>query len=184
MSDAMKTRPLCSGLLLVLLAVGDAAAQNSAAPTSNERAAVSWQVSAGVESFSFRDNARSRPPVDGSPMAWRGHGPALTLDYSRRRPFRLHQFELTASSNGGFVYDTGVGLSKRGSDDGASFLFGQYDYRRYLARQVGLSGLRGGVGVRGLGGRRTLRHTFGGGIDLSDTTVTATGAFVATLRFA
>ena len=187
----MKNRPtlagwgrFCSALLLLLFTVDDAAAQSSASPTSSAPPVISWQASAGVETFSFRDIAKSRPPVDGSPVAWRGQGPALTVDYSRRRPFRLHQFELTASSNGGFVYDTGVGITRRGSDDGATFVFGQYDYRRYLARKVGLDGLRAGIGVRGLGGRRMLHHTFGGGIELSDTALTATGAFVATLRFA
>jgi hypothetical protein len=169
--------------LLVTVSVTVVRAQTPPAP-GGEAPAVAWRVSAGYESFVFRDNAKSRPPVDGSPLAWRGQGPALTVDYSRRRRFRLHRFELTASSNGGFVYDTGVSITQRGSGDGASFLFGQYDYRRYLARKVGLNGLRAGVGARGLGGRRTLRHTFGGGVELSDTTVTATGAFVATLRFA
>jgi hypothetical protein len=175
---------LCSALLLVLFTVDDAAAQPPTSPTGNAPPVVNWRATAGVETFSFRDIAKSRPPVDGSPVAWRGQGPAVTVDYSRRRPFRLHRFELTASSNGGFVYDTGVGVTSRGSGDGATFVFGQYDYRRYLARMVGLNGLRAGVGVRGLGGRRMLRHTFGGGVELSDTTLTATGAFVATLRFA
>jgi hypothetical protein len=169
--------------LLLTVSVTAVRAQTPPAP-GGDAPAVAWRVSAGHESFAFRDNARSRPPVDGSPMAWRGQGPALTVDYSRRRPFRLHRFELTASSNGGFVYDTGVSITQRGSGDGASFLFGQYDYRRYLSHTIWLNGLHAGVGVRGLGGRRTLRHTFGGGVELSDTTLAATGAFVAALRFA
>src|SRR4030095_8129857 len=89
--------------------------------------AVMWRASAGYEAFAFRDIARSRPPVDGSPIVWRGDGPAVTLDYSRRRPVRLHRFELTASTNRDFVYDTGVIVTSRPSADSASFVSGQYD---------------------------------------------------------
>lgn len=166
------TRTLALALVLLCPAAAYAQAESSA-----------WRVSAGFESFAFRDLARSRPPVDGSQNVWRGDGPAVTVDYSRRRPFRLHRFEWTTTSNGSFVYDTGVSVTARPPGDGASFLFVQYDYRRYLRKTVGLAGLHGGVGVRGIGGRRTLRHNFSGGIELSDTIVTGTGAFVAALRF-
>lgn len=163
---------LLSALILLLVPFGTARAQD-----------VTWRVSAGLESFAFRDIARSRPPVDGSAIVWRGQGPAVTVDYSRRRPFRLHRFEVTTTSNGGFVYDTGVSVTARPPGDGASFLFVQYDYRRYLRKTLGFAGLHGGVGVRGIGGRRTLRHNFSGGIELSDAIVTGTGALVAALRF-
>ncbi len=161
-------------LALVLVCPAAAVAQTQAS---------AWRVSAGYESFAFRDLARSKPPVDGSAVVWRGQGPALTVDYGWRRQFRLHRFEVTTTSNRGFVYDTGVSVTARPSRDSASFLFTQYDYRWYLRKAVGLAGLHGGVGVRGIGGRRTLRHNFGGGIELSDTIVTGTGAFVAVLRF-
>jgi hypothetical protein len=145
--------------------------------------AVTWRASAGHESFAFQDLAKSKPPVDGSPIVWRGDGPVVTLEYSRRRPFRLHRFELTASSNGDFVYDTGVSVTRRPDADTASFLNGHYDYRRYFGRRVWLTGLHAGVGVRGIGARRTLRHSYGGGVELTESVVTGTGALVGTLRF-
>jgi hypothetical protein len=145
--------------------------------------AVTWRASAGYEAFAFRDIARSRPPVDGSPIVWRGDGPAVTLDYSRRRPVRLHRFELTASTNRDFVYDTGVIVTSRPSADSASFVSGQYDYRRYFGRRVWLTGLHASVGGRGIGGRRTLRHAFGGGVEMTETDVLGTIALVGTLRF-
>jgi hypothetical protein len=170
--------------ILVALPLDAARAQTSTPSPPAERAVATWRLSAGYESFAFRDLARSKPPVDGSPIVWRGDGPAMTLDYSRRRPFRLHRFDVTASSNGEFVYDTGVSVTSRPAADAASFLTGHYDYRRYFGRRMGLTGLHAGVGVRAIGARRTLRHTFGGDVELTETIVSGTGALVGTLRFA
>jgi hypothetical protein len=169
--------------IAIALPLDAASAQTRTPSSAADGLAVTWRASAGRESFAFQDLAKSRPPVDGSPIVWRGEGPALTLDYSRRRPFRLHRFELTASTNGDFVYDTGVSVASRPAADAASFLTGQYDYRRYFGRRVWLTGLHAGVGVRGIGGRRTLRHTFGGDVELTETDVTGTIALVGTLRF-
>src|SRR5262245_1917779 len=110
---------LRSGLvlaLLVMLRSNPAHAQD-----------VTWRVSAGQEWFAVRDIARSKPPVDGSPVVWRGDGPALTIDRSQRRPFRLHRFDLTVSSNGRFEYYSGIGVSSRPTGDHASFVSGYYD---------------------------------------------------------
>src|SRR5262249_30863955 len=105
-----------------------------------------WRATAGYEAFSFRDNASSRPPGDGSPVRWQGTGFVVTVDYERARPLRLHRFAFTASSDGSFEYDTGIGTVPRPSSDGASFFEGQYEYRRYLARELGVGGLRAGIG--------------------------------------
>lgn len=142
-----------------------------------------WHVSAGRESFAFRDTARNSPPVDGSPVRWRGSGPIVTVEYDRTRPLRRHQFELTLSSNGGFVYETSVDVSARPPDDAARFLALRYDYRRYLARTLGIDGLRPAIGVRGIGERRTLHHQYGGDIALTQTDVTGTIGFVAAVQF-
>lgn len=176
------TGVLATATIVVALPLQEVRAQTPLPSPRADAPAVTWRGSAGYESFAFRDLARSKPPVDGSPVVWRGSGPAVTLDYSRRRPFRLHRFELTASSNGDFVYDTGVSVTARPAADTASFATGQYDYRRYFGRRLGLAGLRAGVGVRGMGGRRMLRHTFGGDVELTETDVTGTIALVGTLR--
>ena len=177
------TGVLAAAAIVVALPLDAARAQTPTPSSGADSPAVTWRASAGHESFAFRDLARSKPPVDGSPIVWRGDGPAVTLDYSRRRPFRLHRFELTASTNGDFVFDTGVSVTSRPAADAASFVTGQYDYRRYFGRRVWLTGLHAGVGVRGIGGRRTLRHTFGGDVELTETDVTGTIALVGTLRF-
>src|SRR5262245_5954435 len=115
--------------LLAMAAMALAATAGAQTPASGGDApSVTWRASAGHESYAFQDLARSKPPVDGSPIVWRGGGPVVSVDYSRRRPFRLHRFEWTATSNGGFVYDTAVGVTPRPSNDAASFVFVEYDY--------------------------------------------------------
>jgi len=144
---------------------------------------ITWRATAGYETFSFRDIASSSPPVDGSPVRWQGTGVVVTAGYERARPLRLHRFEFTASSDGSFEYDTGIGTVPRPSSDGASFVEGQYDYRRYLARELGVSGLHAGIGVRGAGERRVLEHHYGGDVTLNETDVTGSIAIVAALRY-
>src|SRR5262245_48764275 len=142
----------------------------------------SWQASAGVESFTYRDVARSRPPIDGSPVAWRGSGPTFSVIYDRTQPFRLRRIEITASSNGSFGYDTGVGVTALRADDSATFFSGSYDYRRYFNHHLLFDGLQAGIGIRGLGERRRLRHEYAG-VEVTETDVSGTAAWVAVLRF-
>ena len=144
---------------------------------------VVWRASAGYDQFAFRDVAKSRPPVDASPVRWRGRGPIVTFEYERVRPLRLLQVEVTASTAGDFQYETGVGVAARPRDDSASFVEGHYDYRRYLARPIVVRGLSAGVGVRGIGERRLLRHHFDDHIELTETNVASSIAAVASLRF-
>jgi len=166
----------------IVVALGVAMAPLAAHAQSAEPPQSAWRASAGYETFSFRDVASSSPPVDGSPLRWEGSGPIVTVDYERARPLRLHRFEASVSSHGDFSYATGAGSVPRPSDDGASFLEGQYDYRRYLARELGVRGLHAGVGVRGAGERRVLTHHYGG-VTLTDTDLSASAGIVATLRF-
>jgi hypothetical protein len=142
-----------------------------------------WRATAGSQTFAFRDIARSKPPVDASPVEWEGSGPIVTVDYDRARPLRLHRFEVTASTSGSFFYQTGIGTTPASSDDHASFFEGQYDYRRYLARELGVAGLHAGVGVRGGGERRRLEHHYSGGVTVNETTVNGSIAIVAALRY-
>ena len=163
---------LLSALILLLVPLDAARAQD-----------VTWRVSAGHESFAFRDIARSKPPVDGSPVVWRGGGPAVTVGHERSRPFRLHRFEATASTDGGFVYDTGLDVTARPSGDSAAFITGRYDYLRHLRRHLFVEGLQASIGVRGLGERRVLRHHYAGDATLQETGATGTIFYIAALRF-
>src|SRR5262245_3427683 len=141
-----------------------------------------WTASGGVESFIYRDVARSRPPIDGSPVEWRGSGPTWSVIYDRPQPFRLRRIEITASLNGSFKYDTGVDVPSLSGDDSAKFFSGSYDYRRYFKRHLLIDGLQAGLGVRGLGERRVLRHEYAG-VGVTESDVSGTIAYVAVLRF-
>jgi len=167
----MRLRSVLGAAVVVLLPLDCAHAQGSA-----------WRIWAGHESFTFRDVASSKPPVDGSPVVWRGDGPTLTAGHERSRPFRLHRFEVTASTDGGFVYDTGVDVTPRPGGDSATFVAGRYDYLRYLRRHLFVDGLQAAIGVRGLGERRVLKHHYGGDVALDETDVTGTIAYIAALR--
>jgi hypothetical protein len=166
----------------IVIALGVAMTPLAAGAQSAEPPQSAWRASAGYETFSFRDVASSSPPVDGSPLRWEGSGPIVTVDYDRARPLRLHRFGASVSSHGDFSYETGAGTVPRPSDDGTSFLEGQYDYRRYLARELGVRGLRAGVGVRGAGERRVLTHHYGG-VTLTETDLSGSVGVVAALRF-
>ena len=161
------------GLCLAL----PAAAQAQTAPADG-----TWRAWAGHDTFRFRDTAKSSPPVDGSPVEWRGGGPILGLDWDRERPFRLHRVNLAFSAAGGFEYDTGIGTIPQPGEESARFLEGGYEYRRYFARAIGIRSLHAGIGVRGGGERRTFERRRGGN-QLTDTTTAGSIAGVAALRF-
>ena len=137
---------------------------------------------AGYDTFRYRDTAKSSPPVDASPVAWRGAGPILGLDWDRERPFRLHRVNVAFSAAGGFVYDTGIGTIPRPEEESARLLEGGYEYRRYFARAIGIRSLHAGIGVRGGGERRAFERRRGGN-ELTATTSAGSIAGVAALRF-
>ena len=103
-------------LMAVCLAL-PAAAQAQTAPADG-----TWRAWAGHDTFRLRDTAKSSPPVDGSPVEWRGAGPILGLAWDRERPFRLHRFDVAFLAAGGFVYDTGIGTIPRPDDPRAGLM--------------------------------------------------------------
>jgi len=154
-----------------------AAAQAQTAPADG-----TWRAWAGFDTFRYRDTAKSSPPVDASPVAWRGTGPILGLDWDRERPFRLHRVNVAFSAAGGFVYDTGIGTISRPGEESARFLEGGYEYRRYFARAIGIRPLHAGIGVRGGSERRTFERRRGGN-QQTDTTTAGSIAVVAALQY-
>jgi hypothetical protein len=165
----------------MLMSARAARAQPPDSPQSAS-AFTAWRAAAGYETFAFRDIASTRPPVDASPVRWIGTGPAIALEYGRVRPARLHQFAFTTTTSGGFVYETGVDSTPRPVGDSARFIEGRYDYRRTLARSIGLQGLEGEIGARGAVERRTFRHELSGAV-LRETDSLSSIAFVAGLRY-
>jgi hypothetical protein len=167
-----------------VLPLDAARAQTPTPSPSADAPAVTWRVSGGYESFAYRDLARSKPPVDGSPIVWRGNGPAVTLDYSRgvRPPAAsiridgVHKWRLRVRHRS--HRDLAPRRRRRVLPDRPVRL------SPVFRQTLGVTGLHAAVGVRGVGGRRMLRRTFGGDVELAETDVTGTIAFVPTLRFA
>jgi hypothetical protein len=138
--------------LVGLFSATAAAAQTALAPSSIPASSPpTWTVAAGYESFWLRDVASSRPAVDGSPITWEGVGPAVTVFYERGGPGRLHHFEGSFVSSGGFSLASPVRTTPAPSDDRATRAGGRYEYRRYPFRDLGLAGFDLGFGVEGDG---------------------------------
>jgi len=166
-------RPNVLGKLAVLgvffAAVTEAQPQPAPPATSPE-----WSVAAGYESLWFRDVARTGPPVDGSPIAWEGGGPAIVVSHDRGRPYRLHHFEGFFSAGGGFSLETPVRSIPAPSNDGAHRFGARYEYRRYPFRDLWLTGFDIGFGIEGDGERFVFSRHFQPDIEF-DRTVTNVG---------
>ena len=141
-----------------------------------------WTASAGLEQVSLRDVARSGPPVDASPVARKGRGPLLTVEYRRVRHDRLHRFEFSATSAGDFVYVSFRGEAPLPGGDDANSIGGRYEYRRYPWRDLGVRGLDAGVGVEAVADRLSMSRAFAPAITIVDTIVRGGAGVVAAAR--
>ncbi|HYT68652.1 MAG TPA: hypothetical protein VEL51_19655 [Vicinamibacterales bacterium] len=115
-----------------------------------------WSASAGRESFSYRDIARSRPPADASPVAWVGSGPSLFVVHERANARRAHRFNIDLASAGSFEYAGPIVRSDAPSADRAFRVEGRYEYRRYVLRDRVLRGLDAALGIQGIARRLSL----------------------------
>src|SRR5262245_4732639 len=130
MTDPRTTLLAVFGLFAVALPVHAQPTQ----PPSETPWPPQWTVAAGVESLWWRDVARTGPPVWASPLAWEGQGPAVHVSYDRGRRSRLHRFEGSFSSAGGFELRSPVRITAAAGSDAASRVGGRYEYRRYFWR--------------------------------------------------
>jgi hypothetical protein len=112
---------------------------------------------AGAESQSVRGISRGGPPVDASPVVWRGSGPSLSIAYERGARRRLHRATLDLSQAGSFAYVGPITRVDASGEDGLRRVEGRYEYRRYPFDDLVMRGLHAGVGVQGIG--RHLRFT-------------------------
>lgn len=142
-----------------------------------------WSVAAGYESFWLRDFARPGPPVDASPIAWEGEGPAVVGTYDRGRPGRLHHFEGSFASAGGFSLQTPVRSFPGPADDSAMRIGARYEYRRYPFRDLWMSGFDLGVGIEGSGDYLSFARHFQPAIELRTNLTNVGVAGVVAARF-
>ena len=170
--------------LVGLFSATAAVAQTAATPSPVPGSLPAWTVAAGYESFWLRDVAASRPAVDGSPITWEGAGPAATVFHERGGPGRLHHFEGSFVSSGGFSLASPVRTTAAPSDDRAMRAGGRYEYRRYPFRDLGLAGFDLGFGVEADGERLTFERHFAPDIALHTgiTNMGVAGVVAARLR--
>jgi hypothetical protein len=112
-----------------------------------------WFAAAGHESQSFRDISRGGPPVDASPVEWKGSGPSLALGYERRGVRRFHRFSADIAAARSFSYVGPVRREAAPPGDDLLRVEGRYEYRRYPLDDLFVRGLDAGVGVQGIGRR-------------------------------
>jgi hypothetical protein len=139
-------------------------------------------VTAGVESYWWRDVARSGPPVEASPVSWEGSGPVVFVAHDRGTRSRLHHFEGAFASAGGAELRSPV-RAVAVPDDSASRLTGRYEYRRYPWRDLWTQGLDVGFGVAGSGERLIFDRHFDPSIELRRSTNQLGSAFVLAARW-
>jgi hypothetical protein len=126
-------------------------AQSAPAAAADGRDTATWRIAAGYDSFQLRDIARSRPPVDASPIAWRGTGPSFFVQRTRADGSRMRRYEASAAFAGNFEYRSPTRSTPRPADDGAWSVDGRYEYRRFVFSTFLPRGLEAGVGVQAIG---------------------------------
>jgi len=146
-------------------------AGDNRAGTAGKPSTGTWQVSAGYETFSFRQGSSS----DASQMQWTGSGPVLMAGHDIVNASRLHRFQFQISSTGSFSYESPLRATAAPSGDGASHLEGQYEYRRYLFRKHLPSWVDLGVGALAFGDRTSLTRNVPPAIVIRRTTVSIGG---------
>lgn len=117
-----------------------------------------WSVSAGRESFSYRDVARAGPPADASPIDWTGSGPSVFVIHERGNDSHAHRFTFDVASIGSFAYEGPVTRIDAPSSDSAFRVEGRYEYRRYFFRNKFIRGLDIPIGVQGLSRHLSLQR--------------------------
>jgi hypothetical protein len=154
-------------LMTIVCFVAPCAALAQTAPT------VTWRAAAGWDEFSYRESGDA-------PVVWIGAGPMLGAEMTRAHEQREHRFGAAFSAPGNFAYETGLGVVPRPSGESATFVQGEYAYRRYFAHSI-LRVLHAGFGVSGAGEHRSLHHQPGGS-DLTESDTIAAVAGVLALR--
>ena len=145
----------CAGVFIAAAAFAQSAPPQTTTPWPPR-----WTVTAGVESFWWRDVARTGPPVLASPISWEGQGPIVWVAHDRGSRSRLHHFEGSWASAGGFELRSPVATIAAPGGDGVSRLSGRYEYRRYPWRDVWTTGFDIGIGVEGSGEHLAFHRHF------------------------
>lgn len=166
-------------IAVIFLATSAGAQTAPAAPGSPPPAPVpAWTVAGGYESFWLRDIAQGTRPVDASPVAWQGQGPAIVVNYDGHR----HHIEGSFSSASSFALESPVQQLPTSPDDRARRLSGRYEYRWHPFRNVWVDGLDLWFGAEGDTEHLVLLRHFQAAIELRTNVINFGTAGIAGLR--
>ena len=168
-------------VIAVIFFATSAGAQTApAAPGSPLPApAPAWAVAGGYESFWLRDIAGTRP-VDASPVAWQGQGPAIVVLYDRNH----HHLTGSFSSASSFALGSPVQRLSASSNDRVRRLAGRYEYRWYPFRNVGVDGLDIGIGAGGDANHLMMLRYYPAAIEVRTQVINFGGSGVVAIRWA
>jgi hypothetical protein len=173
------TRAIAGKLALLGVFFATAAGAQTTAPRSLPAPPPpAWTVAGGYESFWLRDIAQGTRPVDASPVAWEGQGPAIVGNYAGNR----HHVGGSFSSASSFALESPVKSLPTSSDDRARRLTGRYEYRWCPFRNVGVNGLEIGFGIEGDADHLMLLRHFQTAIELRTNVINFGAAGVVAIR--
>jgi len=153
--------PVITASLIAAMTINAAAAAQPAGANAPAAAdpVTGWSVTAGYETFEFRDISRNMNPPDASPVKWRGEGPVVSARYQHTRPRSSHAADVTFSDFGHFEYVSPSRTIAGAGGDAGSQIEAYYEYRRHFWRDLGVRGFSLGGGIQGIGARLALeRH--------------------------
>lgn len=134
-------------IIAAALTVAGATLLSPAPLDARQPARTQWTASAGRATFTFRDVSRNIRPVDASPVAWEGSGPALGARFERLTRTTTHRVNVVWTRASSFSYVSPLQRVASFGRNEVSAFTSRYDYRRYFFRDLGIRGVDvGGAG--------------------------------------
>lgn len=154
------------------------------AASASAQPVTSWTATSGIEQFALTDIVRGKPPVDASPVAWRGTGWMFNVARTRSSGPRLHRLEFVMADTSHFSYRSKQREFAADPEDSAAHFEGRYEYHRDVLTGHLPAWLRPSIGVRGSGAWLSMTQRVPPANDISRSSADACGALVVAATLA
>ena len=148
------------------------------AASASAQSVTSWTATSGIEQFAFTDIVRGHPPVDASPVAWRGDGLMFNVARDRSSDSRLHRIEVVFADTNNFSYGSKQHEFAADPGDGAIHFEGRYEYHRRILTRHLPAWAKTTIGARGSGMYLSMTQRVPPSNDISKASADAGGALV------
>ena len=148
------------------------------AASASAQSVTSWTATAGFEQFALTDIVRGHPPVDASPVAWRGDGLMFNVARDRSSDSRLHRIEFVFADTNDFSYRSKQREFAADPGDSAVHFEGRYEYHRRMLTRHLPAWLKTTIGARGSGMYLSMTQHVPPANDISKASADAGGALV------